>query len=115
MTGGARRRVWLFDLDDTLHDASGWVFPALKGAMNAYIQAELGLDEDAAAALREVRGTARAAGDDRDHFEERLAAAEALTRDLLAAGRDGVAVLHASSLEVVVFPRRQLSGGPRAA
>jgi putative hydrolase of the HAD superfamily len=46
------RRVWLFDLDDTLHDASGWVFPALKGAMNAYIQAELGLDEDAAAALR---------------------------------------------------------------
>jgi FMN phosphatase YigB (HAD superfamily) len=26
MTGGARRRVWLFDLDDTLHDASGWVF-----------------------------------------------------------------------------------------
>jgi putative hydrolase of the HAD superfamily len=52
MSGGARRRVWLFDLDDTLHDASGWVFPALKGAMNAYIQTELGLDEDAAAALR---------------------------------------------------------------
>lgn len=52
MSQGAGRRVWLFDLDDTLHDASGWVFPALKGAMNTYIQAELGLDEDAAAALR---------------------------------------------------------------
>lgn len=61
------------------------------------------LDAASAAALREGRGTVRAPGDDRDRFEERLAAADALTRELLAAGRDGVAVLHRSSLEVVVF------------
>jgi putative hydrolase of the HAD superfamily len=45
-------RVWLFDLDDTLHDASTAAFGPLTEAMTAYIARELSLDPDAAAALR---------------------------------------------------------------
>lgn len=45
-------RVWLFDLDDTLHDASSASMPGIHDAMAAYIEAHLGLDADAAGALR---------------------------------------------------------------
>ena len=34
--------VWLFDLDNTLHNASHAIFPALKANMNAYIADVLG-------------------------------------------------------------------------
>ena len=34
--------VWLFDLDNTLHNASHAIFPALKANMNAYIAQVLG-------------------------------------------------------------------------
>jgi len=34
--------VWLFDLDNTLHNASHAIFPALKANMNAYIAHVLG-------------------------------------------------------------------------
>ncbi|WP_238139350.1 pyrimidine 5'-nucleotidase [Roseateles aquatilis] len=53
---GARRRgdgVWLFDLDDTLHHASGGSFAAIGSAMNDYMVRHLGLDIDAAKALRD--------------------------------------------------------------
>jgi len=46
------RRVWLFDLDDTLHDAATASMPQLHDAMNAYIVQHLGLDAEAATALR---------------------------------------------------------------
>ena len=46
------RPVWLFDLDDTLHDAAGASMPQLHESMNAYIRDELGLDAEAATALR---------------------------------------------------------------
>jgi putative hydrolase of the HAD superfamily len=45
-------RVWLFDLDDTLHDATHAVFAAGSQAMTDYIVRHLGLDAEAAAALR---------------------------------------------------------------
>jgi putative hydrolase of the HAD superfamily len=45
-------RVWLFDLDNTLHDASAAAFGPLTEAMTSYIARELALDPDAAAALR---------------------------------------------------------------
>ena len=48
----ARDRVWLFDLDDTLHDAASASMPQLHESMNAYIRSELGLDADAATELR---------------------------------------------------------------
>jgi putative hydrolase of the HAD superfamily len=47
-----RDRVWLFDLDDTLHNASHRAFPALNASMTAYIETHLGLATEAAVALR---------------------------------------------------------------
>ena len=47
-----RRLVYFFDLDDTLHDAATASMPQLHDSMNAYIRSELGLDADAATALR---------------------------------------------------------------
>lgn len=47
-----RPRVWLFDLDDTLHDAHRSAMPQLSKAMGHYIQAQLGLDQAASDALR---------------------------------------------------------------
>lgn len=47
------RRVWLLDLDDTLHDASDWVFGELHRAMGAYVQDTLSMDAAQADALRQ--------------------------------------------------------------
>ncbi|NML17564.1 pyrimidine 5'-nucleotidase [Azohydromonas caseinilytica] len=44
--------VWLFDLDNTLHDASAAVFGVLSPAMTDYIATELGLEHAEADALR---------------------------------------------------------------
>ncbi|KPK14415.1 MAG: pyrimidine 5'-nucleotidase [Betaproteobacteria bacterium] len=46
------RHAWIFDLDNTLHNASPHIFPHINQAMNAYLQAHLGLDEAAAGELR---------------------------------------------------------------
>ena len=45
-------RVWVFDLDNTLHNATPHIFPHINGAMTAYLQKHLGLDEHAAGELR---------------------------------------------------------------
>ncbi len=45
--------VWIFDLDNTLHNASPHIFPHINRAMTAYIQRHLALDEAAAQALRQ--------------------------------------------------------------
>ena len=47
-----RRPVWLFDLDNTLHDASHAAFGPLREAMAAYMVEHVGLDAEEAAALR---------------------------------------------------------------
>ena len=47
------RQVWLFDLDNTLHDASHAVFGQTNVAMNEYMVNELGLDPAEAARLRQ--------------------------------------------------------------
>lgn len=47
-----RQRVWLFDLDDTLHDAGAASMPHLHEAMGAYVQRVLGLSPAEASALR---------------------------------------------------------------
>jgi putative hydrolase of the HAD superfamily len=49
----AARRVWLFDLDNTLHDASHAAFGETHVAMNAYLIDHLGIDHDEAARLRQ--------------------------------------------------------------
>jgi putative hydrolase of the HAD superfamily len=48
----SRQRVWLFDLDDTLHNASHGAFSMLNASMNAYIETHLGLSSEAALKLR---------------------------------------------------------------
>jgi putative hydrolase of the HAD superfamily len=45
-------RVWVFDLDNTLHNARPHIFPHINRAMTAYLQAHLGLDEPGAGELR---------------------------------------------------------------
>ena len=47
-----RRRVWLFDLDNTLHNASHFVLPALNASMTDYIVRELQVSPDEANRLR---------------------------------------------------------------
>ena len=46
-------RVWLFDLDNTLHDASHAAFASISEAMTGYIVEHIGLEEAAATALRQ--------------------------------------------------------------
>jgi putative hydrolase of the HAD superfamily len=75
----ARRwtRAWIFDLDNTLHNASPHIFPHMNAAMTAYLQSALGLDEEAATALRRqywsrygatLLGLMRHHGTDPHHF-----------------------------------------------
>jgi len=44
--------TWLFDLDNTLHNASARIFPHINRAMREYIECHLGLDRHAADRLR---------------------------------------------------------------
>ncbi len=44
--------TWLFDLDNTLHNASASSFPGIDARMTAYIERELRLSRDEADALR---------------------------------------------------------------
>ncbi len=46
------RTVWLFDLDNTLHDATHAAMPGINAGMTDYIVEFLGFDRDAADALR---------------------------------------------------------------
>lgn len=46
-------RVWVFDLDDTLHDASAHIFPVMNRTMTQYIMDNLEMDEAAAHSLRQ--------------------------------------------------------------
>jgi len=45
-------RVWLFDLDNTLHNASAASFRGIDESMSAYIVEELGVSQEEAHALR---------------------------------------------------------------
>ena len=49
---GTSDTVWLFDLDDTLHDATGTVMGELRQAMGAYIEEHLQLSRAESDALR---------------------------------------------------------------
>jgi putative hydrolase of the HAD superfamily len=48
------RRTWIFDLDNTLHNASPHIFPHINRSMTAYLQSVLGLDAPAASELRQT-------------------------------------------------------------
>jgi putative hydrolase of the HAD superfamily len=70
-------RVWIFDLDNTLHDATPHIFPHINRSMTAYLQEHLQLSEDEANALRvdywqrygaTLTGLMKHHGTDPDHF-----------------------------------------------
>ncbi len=45
-------KYWIFDLDNTLHNATPHIFPHINRSMTAYLQQHLELDEQAANELR---------------------------------------------------------------
>jgi putative hydrolase of the HAD superfamily len=47
------RRVWIFDLDNTLHDARARIFPAMHDQINAFLQRHFSIDEAGANRMRE--------------------------------------------------------------
>lgn len=70
-------RLWLFDLDDTLHNASAGVFPLINQQMTDYIAQHLQLERAAANQVREaywrrygatLTGMIRQHGTDPKHF-----------------------------------------------
>lgn len=77
MTPAPIQRVWIFDLDDTLHDASAHIFPQINQQMTRYLMTHLDLDEPSANALRRhywekygatLHGLMRHHGTDPHHF-----------------------------------------------
>jgi putative hydrolase of the HAD superfamily len=69
--------LWIFDLDNTLHNATPHIFPHINRSMTAYLQQHLHLDEVAANDLRvhywqrygaTMSGLMRHHGTDPDHF-----------------------------------------------
>ncbi len=70
-------RVWLFDLDNTLHDANPHIFPHINRSMREYIERHLGVDEAEATRIRQhywtrygatLLGLVRHHGTDPRHF-----------------------------------------------
>ena len=49
-----KQRTWLFDLDNTLHNASAHIFPQIHVSMMAYICRHLNVDEAEATRLRQT-------------------------------------------------------------
>ncbi len=45
-------KVWIFDLDNTLHNATPYICPHINRSMTAYVQRELDVGEEEADALR---------------------------------------------------------------
>ena len=72
-----KTKVWIFDLDDTLHNASAHIFPVMNRAMTQYIMDTLDLDETSAYKMRQhywriygatLKGLMRHHGTDPYHF-----------------------------------------------
>ena len=70
-------RVWLFDLDNTLHNATPHIFPHINRSMRQYIERHLNVDKHEASRIRQdywmrygatLLGLVRHHGTDPDHF-----------------------------------------------
>jgi len=93
--------VWLFDLDNTLHDASHAAFGPTNAAMNEYIVAHLGLDHAGAAELRQhywhhygatLLGLVRHHGVKASHFLEQTHQLPGLEARLRTSAHDRAAI-----------------------
>jgi len=72
-------KIWIFDLDDTLHNASAHIFPVMNQTMTQYIMDHLELNEEEAHSLRKhywriygatLKGLVRHHNTDPHHFLE---------------------------------------------
>jgi len=109
-------RTWIFDLDNTLHDARPHIFPHIDRSMTAYLAEHLALCEDDANALRQqywrrygatLVGLVRHHGVDPHHFLR-------MTHDI--GGIDGMVVARRGLRSVLRrLPGRRLvfSNSPR--
>jgi putative hydrolase of the HAD superfamily len=109
--------VWLFDLDNTLHDASPHIFPHINRSMTAYLERHLAVDRAAADALRvaywkrygaTLLGLMRHHGTDPHHFLAETHRFESLP-DMMVFDRALKAMLRRLPGAKIVF-----SNGPRA-
>jgi putative hydrolase of the HAD superfamily len=73
------KKIWIFDLDDTLHNASAHIFPVMNQTMTQYIMDHLDLSEAEAHSLRKhywrvygatLKGLVRHHSTDPHHFLE---------------------------------------------
>ena len=71
------RRVWIFDLDNTLHDARVHIFPSMHAQIQGFLKKQFGLDDEGASRMRRdfwlrygttLRGLVRHHGTDPRHF-----------------------------------------------
>lgn len=110
-------RVWLFDLDNTLHDASASAFRQLDQAMNAYIERELAVSAAEADRLRghywhrygaTLLGLMRHHGVKPAHFLHDTHRLPTLERDVAGHAADLAALRHLPGRKVI------LTNAPRA-
>ncbi|MBT9595835.1 MAG: pyrimidine 5'-nucleotidase [Vitreoscilla sp.] len=110
-------RVWLFDLDNTLHDASASAFRHLDQAMNAYIERELAVSAAEADRLRghywhrygaTLLGLMRHHGVKPAHFLHDTHRLPTLERDVAGHAADLAALRHLRGRKVI------LTNAPRA-
>lgn len=111
------KRVWLFDLDNTLHDASHAAFGHTSAAMNAYMVDHLGLEPAEAARLRDhywsrygatLLGLVRHHGVKAAHFLEQTHRHPGLEQRLRTSGHDRAALQRLRGRKYV------LTNAPRA-
>jgi putative hydrolase of the HAD superfamily len=71
------RRVWIFDLDNTLHDARVHIFPSMHLQIQDFLKRQFALDDEGASRMRRdfwlrygttLRGLVRHHGTDPRHF-----------------------------------------------
>jgi putative hydrolase of the HAD superfamily len=71
------RRVWIFDLDNTLHDARPHIFPSMHAQINEYLMRHFAVDEEGANEMRRgfwlrygttLKGLMRHHGTDPRHY-----------------------------------------------
>ena len=116
-SGPASRRVWLFDLDNTLHDASHASFVPTNQAMTDYIVTHLGVTQGEAGALRQhywnhygatLLGLVRHHGVKASHFLEQTHLLPGLEQRLRTSAHDRAALKRLKGRKFV------LTNAPRA-
>ncbi len=106
-----RKRVWLFDLDNTLHDAGAYVFGEINRAMTDYVARELSVSREEADRLRRAYwhrygatliGLVRHHAVDADHFLHHTHQLPELAWRLAADPRDVAAIRHLPGRRIVL-------------